>query len=467
VEKGAYERINTQGSVTASNVQYTSNEYPEGVEVSAATLQFSPQQASLSDAKARFKKTNLTASGSLQNIIGYALNKGELGGTLHLTADKIMLNDWMQLDTATAGTAPDVFLVPANMNIAIHAKADEVVYDKVSYRNVQGTLQLNNETVKLQNVATEALDGNIVFNGGYSTRNSKTAPDINLDYNITNVDVQKAFFAFNTVQKLMPLGKFLSGKLSSQFSMAGKLNGQMFPELSSLTGNGNLLLIQGVLSKFKPMEKIASTLNVTALQDISLKDIKSYFEFANGKVLVKPFNLKVSDIEMQVGGMHGFDQSMDYIIGMKVPRKYMGAAGNNLVNSLAAQATAKGIPLQLGDVVDLNVKLGGTLSNPTVKTDLKQTAGDMGSALKQQAASFVQQKADSAKQSLKDSLNVMKKQVGAEVKNELFKQLSGNKDTTAKTDPAPNVKEKATETLKNTFNGLFKKKKPERDSTGN
>jgi hypothetical protein len=47
------------------------------------------------------------------------------------------------------------------------------------------------------------------------------------------------------MQKLMPVGKFLAGKLSSQFNMTGKLNGDMFPDLSTLTGNGNLLLIQG------------------------------------------------------------------------------------------------------------------------------------------------------------------------------------------------------------------------------
>ncbi len=157
----------------------------------------------------------------------------------------------------------------------------------------------------------------------------------------------------------MPIGQFLAGKLSSQLTMNGNLNGDMMPDLSSLTGQGNLFLIEGVLKKFAPLEKLASTLQIDELKSITIKDIKNYIEFANGKVLVKPFTIKVKDIEMQIGGMHGFDQSIDYVVAMKVPRKYLGTQGNNLINNLATQASNKGIPVNLGETVNLNVKMGG------------------------------------------------------------------------------------------------------------
>jgi hypothetical protein len=278
-----------------------------------------------------------------------------------------------------------------------------------------------------------------------------------MSYDIANVDVQKAFNAFNTVQKLMPVGRFLSGKFSSQFSMVGKLNGQMSPDLSSLTGKGNLFLIEGVLSKFQPMEKLAASLNTADLNNFSLKDIKTYFEFANGNVLVKPFTVKVKDIQMQIGGVHGLDQSLDYVIAMKLPRTYLGAAGNNLVNGLAVQAVNRGIPVQVGEMIGLNIILGGTISNPSFKTDLKEAAGDAGKELKLQAVAFVQQKADSTRQVVKDSFQVVKKQLVADAKNELLNGLTGKSDSTSK--PAlQETKEKAAQTVKNTLNGLFRKK---------
>ncbi len=467
IDKKNYERIHTTGVVNLSHVNYVSKDYPGGVQIQTAQLKFSPQNAALHNFSGSFQGTNFTASGVLNNMIAYALRNEELKGTLNVTADKINLNEWMGTDTATAsGTASsEPFLVPANMNITVNAKAGSVQYDKVTYSNVQGALVLKDETVRLQNVQTEALDGTMAFDGSYSTKQNKTKPDISLSYDIRDINIQKAFTAYNTVQKLMPVGKFLSGKLTSKFSMIGKLNEDMFPDLGSLTGNGNLLLIQGVLNKFQPLDKLASTLNVEALKEVSLKDIKSHFEFANGKVLVRPFNLKIKDIDMQVGGMHGFDQSLDYIIGMKLPRKYLGTGGNALVNNLTAQATSKGIPVTVGEMIDLNVKMGGSINNPVIKTDLKQAAGDVTQELKQQATAFVQQKADSAKQTIKDSLTVVKNQVMEDVKSELTKQLVGGKDSSNKKASLQETKEKAASTLKNTLGGFLKKKTAPADTT--
>jgi hypothetical protein len=335
----------------------------------------------------------------------------------------------------------------------------------VDYRNINGVLLLNDETVKLQNVKTEALDGTIAFNGSYSTKTNKKEPHIALSYDVKDIDVQKAFFSFNTVQKLMPIGQFLDGKLSSQLTMIGNLNGDMMPDFSSLTGNGNLLLLEGVLKKFAPLEKLASTLQIDELKSITIKDIKNHIEFANGKVLVKPFDIKIKDIELQIGGMHGFDQSIDYVVAMKVPRKYLGTQGNNLINGLATQASNKGIPVTLGETVNLNVKMGGSLTNPSVKTELKEVAGDAVADLKQQAVDFAKEKVDVEKQKVKDSVNAVKNQVVNDVKEDIKNKIFGNKDST-KTSNIDSTKKKAEQTIKNTFDGLFKKKKkPVADTT--
>jgi hypothetical protein len=48
---------------------------------------------------------------------------------------------------------------------------------------------------------------------------------------------------------------------------------------------------------------------------------------------------------------------------MKVPRALMGEKGNQLVNNLVMQVNNKGVPMKVGDVVDLNVKMGGFIKN--------------------------------------------------------------------------------------------------------
>ena len=469
IDKKEYDKIYTSGTAELANVKYKAKDYPTGVTITGTKLTFNPKNVTLNSFSGNYLNTNFSATGVLNNLIGYALKNQVLDGTVNVSADKMNLNDWMGTDTATASTAANEnaqpFLVPANLNFTINAKAGQVKYDKVDYNNINGTLVIKDEVVRLQNLNTEALDGTIGFNGSYSTKANKKKPDISIAYDMKNLDVQKTFFAFNTFQKLMPIGQFLAGKLSSKLTMTGSLKGDMMPDLKSLSGNGDLLVLQGALKKFGPLEKLASTLQVDQLKDITLKDIKSYFDFANGKVLVKPFPLKVQDIEMQIGGMHGIDQSLDYIIQMKIPRKYLGSQANALINNLATEASSKGIPVKLSDVISLNVKMGGTITNPTVKTDLKEATGNLTEQLKDQAADFVKAKLDSAKQKTKDSLTAVKNQVAEAAKEELKNQIFGKKDSTTNKPSLDSIKKKPEETIKNTLNNLFKKKKAATDTT--
>jgi hypothetical protein len=352
-----------------------------------------------------------------------------LTGNLVLTADKMNLNEWMgtsatttvatESTVSTATNSGKPFLIPGDINFTINTAVQELKYDKVDYTNVSGTLKIADEIATLQNIKAEALDGTVLINGSYSTKVNKLKPDISLSYDIKNMDIQKAFFAFNTAQSLMPIGKYLSGKLQSQLSMVGNLDGQMMPLLNSLTGKGNVLMLEGVLAKFAPLEKIAAILDIDRLKSISVKDIRNYIEFSNGKVLVKPFTVKIKDIEMEIAGFHGFDQSIDYAIKMKLPRTVMGTKGNALVNNLVAKANAKGVPVTVGEIINLNLKLTGSISNPAVAVNLKEVAGDAMKEIENQAKDFAKNQLDSAKKKTMDSLNVIKKQVEDKAKEKL------------------------------------------------
>ena len=465
VEKKQYEQFNAAGTIGLNDFLYASKAYPDGVQLHTLLASFNPKNVTLSNISGHYQKTNFTANGSIDNLIPYVLQNKPLTGVATVKADQLNLNDWMgtTTDTSTAkntaATAP--FAVPANLNFTVNAGVDKVHYDKIDMQNLTGSLVIKDETVMLNNVSSQLLDGGMNINGSYSTKINKKKPAISLSYDVKNFDVEKTFKAFNTVEKLMPIGKFLSGKLNSQLSFTGSLGNDMMPDLSSLTGNGNLLLIEGFLKKFAPVEKLAALLNVKDLESFSLKDVKNYIEFANGKVLVKPFKLKVKDIDMEIGGMHGFDQSLDYVINMKIPRALMGDKGNAYVNNLVSQVNSKGVPLKLGDIVNLKVNMGGSITNPVLKTDLKQSANSLAEDLKQQATDFAKAKIDSTKKAVtgavKDTIASLKKQAiqtaGEELKKQLFKT-----DSTKNADGKNGIESSAKGLLQNI--NPFKKKKP-------
>jgi uncharacterized protein involved in outer membrane biogenesis len=464
-----YDDIHVNGTMGLDDMRYVSGDYPDGLSVSAARLSFSNDQVELQDCRAGYKGSQVSAKGKLQDYIGYASEKGTLKGMLAVQADKVNLNDWMGAGTATTETAADtaVFRVPERIDLQLNAGVDELVYDKVTYANLRGSLILRNGQVILKDIRTDALDGQITMNGTYDTRDERRPPLVSMDYAMKNIDVQKTFYAFNTVQKLMPVGQFISGRMHSSMKFNGELGADMMPVLTSLEGDGSLLLVEGVLRKFAPVEKIATDLGVTGLEEISIRDIKNYVRISGGKLLVKPFQVNLAGIKAEIGGTQGIDQQMDYLVAMQVPRSMMGEKGNALIGQLTEQANMKGVPVSLPENVPVHARIGGTVLKPVVSIDLKQSATGVTEAFKAQASSFVAEKKDSLKQvasatgkTLKDSARVMRDQAVQGYKTELISKLKGNSDSTGDNrSTTERLKTTAGESVKGALNGLFRKKK--------
>lgn len=464
VQKQQFDKFAAAGSIALNGFSYVAKDYPDGVALQKLLMTFNPKNVTLNEATGTYLKTNFSANGYVNNLIAYALKDRPLNGGINIKADRLNVNDWMGTDTASSETATEPFIVPANLDLTLNALIDQVKYDNLLMNNVSGSLHLSNETVKLDNVKGNALDGTIAISGSYSTLANKKKPAIALAYDVKDLDVQKTFNTFNTVQKLMPIGKYLGGKLSSKVNMTGLLGENMFPDLATLTGQGNLFLVEGLLQKFKPLEKLAERLNLDELKNLSLREVREQFEFNAGKVFVKPFKIKIKDIEMEVAGMHGFDQSMDYTIHMKIPRALMGNQGNQLLNDLAAKATAKGVPVKLGETVNLNVRLLGTITSPDIQFDLKGTATSLADDIKQQAKDFAQAKIDTAKKAVKDTIQSLKQEVIKEATDKLKDQLFKKNDSASK-DTSNTKAGNPSDRLKQSGKGLldnldpFKKKK--------
>jgi hypothetical protein len=170
----------------------------------------------------------------------------------------------------------------------------------------------------------------------------------------------------------------------------------------------------------------------------------------------------VQDIEMEIAGLHGFDQSLDYGIKIKLPRSYMGTKGNALVNTLITKANAKGIPITASSFVNLTLKVTGSMSNPNVDVNLKEVAGDVLTTIKTQVEDFVKAKTDSLKQKVQDSLTAVKSNAEQKAKEELAKKgidtvnlsIKNAKDTLVQrvTDT---LKTRAKDSLKSKFKRLI------------
>ena len=335
---------------------------------------------------ATYLEQPIALRGQLIGVLDWLQGQGLLQGDLTADIARLDLNRFTGEQEETDPASADAFspvLIPEDIQITVQADIDELVYTDMTLRNTRAQATIANQTVQLQNCRTTGLGGELALDGSYATTNPEK-PAFHLRYDLQNLDFQQVYKQVNTFQVLAPIGRYLTGRFSSNLVMDGILGDQMIPDLATLDAAGFLETFDAVVTGFSPLEGVAQKMQVKELETLTLSNSKNWFEIKDGQIELKDVQHQMGDIALTIGGTHGLNRSMDYHIKAAIPREKigsttLGAQANQGLAWLEKEAAQIGIPVEAGDIVHVLVRLGGTLQQPTYKIRFLGTGGDKGS----------------------------------------------------------------------------------------
>ena len=174
--------------------------------------------------------------------------------------------------------------------------------------------------------------GIIALNGTVSTK--KKTPTFDMNLGLKQVDISQSFTQLDMLKKIAPIAGIINGKINSTIKLNGNLDAiEMTPNVNSISGDllGQLLSTTVNAKNSTLLTALSSNVKFIDMSKINLNDIKAAITFKDGKVNVKPFDIKSNGIKATIGGSHGFDQNMNYTIKFDVPAKYLGTEANALI----------------------------------------------------------------------------------------------------------------------------------------
>ncbi|MBL7886098.1 MAG: AsmA-like C-terminal region-containing protein [Flavobacterium sp.] len=369
VENSQYQNINNAGTMSLSGFKYT-DENGKGMNISTALVQFNPSRVNLQQFNATTGKSDISVNGVLENFYGFVFRNQELKGNFNMTSNVLAVSDFMTTsEPKKEGEAKktEAMKIPAFLNCSLTAKANTVLYDNLTLKDCAGKLIVKDQAVTLENVKTNVFGGQIGLTGMVSTK--EKTPTFNMNLGLNQVDIFQTFTQLDMLKKIAPIAGAINGKLNSTIKLSGNLDAnEMTPDLKTLSGDllGQLLSTTVNPNNSKIISALGSNIKFIDVNKLNLNDLKAALTFKDGKVAVKPFNIKYQDITATVGGTHGFDQLMNYNIKLDVPAKYLGTEVNNLLGKLTPANAAK------IENIPVNAILGGSFTNPKVTTDVKQ-----------------------------------------------------------------------------------------------
>jgi hypothetical protein len=210
------------------------------------------------------------------------------------------------------------------------------------------------------------------------------------------VNIPAAFEAFTTVQMLAPVARYASGQVTTDVSLNGALGKNMMPLFNALSGKGTFQTSNVALRDFPAMEKIVDVTKLGILNNPTMQAIKTAFQIREGRLVLQPFDVKLGGLTMNVAGSNGIDQSLEYTLGLQVPRSLLGGEANKAIAGIVSKAGGAGIDLSAAPEIPLKIQLGGTVTNPSVSADVGSLATSVAQGAQEAVTEAVEQKVDSA-----------------------------------------------------------------------
>ena len=447
IETSAYERIKNSGSASLTDFMYASKEMANPIQISKANITFNPESVSLHSFEAKTGQSDISATGTIRNLIGFLLNKNELQGNFNVSSNTFALNDFMiaKTENKTEKSEKEDFNIPQFLDCTINVNANSVIYDNLNLKDVRGTLTIKDQQASIKGLTSSLFDGVLAVTGDVSTKTAE--PSFNLNLGADGFDIVKSFDNLNLLKALAPIAKVLQGKLNTTMSLSGTLNQEFTPNLNSLSGNAFAELIGSSINSDQNnlLSSLTQSLNFVDFKKLDLKDLKAHLEFSEGKVNVKPFNLNYKDIGIVVSGSHGFDKTMVFDAVFNVPAKYLGNDVNQLLGKINDNDVNKiSIPI--------TANIAGTYTSPKITTDL--TSG---------VSNLTKQLVEIEKQKLlnqgKSKINTLLSSLTG-IKNPTTTDSTFAQSKTTKTDStATKPKNAVSEGVKNVLGGLLKNRK--------
>jgi hypothetical protein len=390
IDKKQYERVNASGTLDVGNLTVKGKSLPHPLAIQQASLRLAPEKADLRTFQGTIGSSDVQASGTLENLLAYAMRDDTLRGVATVRSQRFNLDEWR-----SGGGDLQIIPVPPKVDFDLDATVAELTYDKLKMTNARGRLRVKDRRVTLDDFRFNTLGGEIGLTGFYETIDT-TKPTFDVGLKMAKIDIPSAFQSFVTVQTLAPVAKYAVGKVSTDLHLNGALGKNMMPLFPGLSGGGAFQTTTLDVKNFPPLQKVVNVTKLQFLDNPGLNAIRAAFKIHDGRLFVQPFDVKLAGTTLNVSGSNGFDQSLQYNLGLKVPRSMLGGEANQAIGGLISKAGKAGIDLSAAPEIPLAIQLGGTVTSPTVTADVGSLASSVQQGAEQAVKQAVTAKVDTA-----------------------------------------------------------------------
>lgn len=279
----------------------------------------------LRNATVRVGRSDLTASGAIYDLYGAMRRRRKLRAELSLSSRNLNCNqllraisfpaDTVQIESDTTSTDLRLFVVPRNVDFALQTDFRRVRYGKLVLRDVHGAVDIQNQTIHLQELSMRGLGATMRTTLLYRA-NRPDSGYAGFDFRLRDIDIARLVEITPSLDSIVPMLRSFQGRVNCDITAESDLDSCLRLRIPSLRSaihieGDSLVLLDGetfaeISKKFLFKNKERNLIDSIAV-NIGVKD---------GYVTVYPFAIALDRYRAAVGGTQDLDMNFDYHISI-------------------------------------------------------------------------------------------------------------------------------------------------------
>jgi AsmA protein len=310
---GKLHKLNNRGLMTIKDLHILTDMYPQPFVIKDGRFTFTSNLLKFTEFVASYGASDFRLNGNLNNYVNFVFDEREkLTGQFTLTSNKIVADEFMAYagDTTTSAPSAGVIVLPTNTNVTFNANAKEVVYNGVVLKNAKGKMAVNGGKLTLSETGFDIVGANVLMNASYSALNPMSA---NFDFQLDakEFDIAKAYKEIKLFREMATSASNVKGVVGLNYQLSGRLNGEMFPVLPSVKGQGELNLRDVKLAGFKMMNAVSKATEKDSLINPNLKDVIVKTSIKNNIMTIERTRMKIAGFRPRFEGQVSLDGKLN------------------------------------------------------------------------------------------------------------------------------------------------------------
>jgi len=239
--------------------------------------------------------------------------------------------------------------------INVKLNSDELRYKKFVATNVTADISLLQNQYLINKVSMQQASGSIALSGSLVDKKINFH-QANILATLTNVDVNKLFYAFNNFGQSGIGAENIAGKLSALVNASLGLddNGRVYP--GTVVGTVEFSLKDGRLINFEPIKKIQKVVFKNRnFDDINFAELKDKLEISNGEIKINKMEIASTVFLIFVEGIYSMRGNTDLSIeiplsNLKKRKADYKPENNGIDNKKGSSIFLRGRPGQDGKI---------------------------------------------------------------------------------------------------------------------